>query len=73
MENIPKIHNMWPPRTDSRIYERTTVQSRAVRRQDHLHVNVQRHFWKKMQRNVKVFLTKLRIMQADFFAVIGHS
>ena len=28
---------------------------------------------KKMQRNVKVILTKLRIMLSDFLAVIGHS
>ena len=75
VENIPRIHNVWPTRTDSRIYERMTVWSKAVRRQDHLHVNVKRHCMvrKKMQRNTKVILTKLRIMLADFFAVIGHS
>ena len=28
---------------------------------------------KELQRNVKVFLVKLRIMFAEFFAVIGHS
>ena len=32
-----------PPRTNSRIHERTKVWSRAVQRQEHLHANVQRH------------------------------
>ena len=42
-DNILRIHNIWLPRTDSRIFERTTVCSRAVQREDNLHVNVQRH------------------------------
>ena len=38
VENVPRIHY-----GDSKNYDRTTVWTWAVQRQDHLHVNVQRH------------------------------
>ena len=47
--------------------------TRAVRRQEHLHVNVQVWRVKAIQRVVKVMLTKLRTRLADFLAVIGDS
>ena len=40
VDNIPRIKNIWLPRKDLKFYGRSTVRTRAVRWQDHLHVNV---------------------------------
>ena len=50
-DRIHQISNA--PHTDSRIHERTKVRSRAVQRQDHLHVNVQRHCMERKRNEEK--------------------
>ena len=44
VENLPRNHNVGPPREDSKSNERPTVWTCALQRQDHLHDNVQRHY-----------------------------
>ena len=77
VENIPRIHIIWPPRTDSRIHEITKVWSWAVQRQDHRSSSCQCSTTlygekKEVKKHWKVVITKLWIMLADFLAVIGH-
>ena len=43
VENLPRIHDVGHHRRDSKFYGRYTVWNWAFQRQDHLHVNVQRH------------------------------
>ena len=44
VENIPKNHNVGPPRGESTSNDRLTVRTWRLHGQDHLHVNVQRHW-----------------------------
>ena len=74
--NIPRNHNVGPPREDSKSDERPTVWSWAVQRQDHLHVNVQRHCMgrkRKHRKGVNTIQKHLWIMLADSLAVVGLS
>ena len=60
----------------SKSNERPTVWTWALQRQDHLHVNVQRHCMerkKELQKCVNTIHRQLRIMLADSLAVVGHS
>ena len=51
---FPGITPLGPPREDSRSDERPTVGTWAVQRQDHLHVNVQRHCMERKRKHWKV-------------------
>ena len=70
--NIPRIHNIWPPRKIQEFMKERKCDPEQFKKQDHLHVNVQRHCMGR-KRNWRKMYTKLRIMPADFLAVIGHS
>ena len=53
-EKYSQESQRWPPREDSKSNERRTVWTWALQRQDHLHVNVQRHWMgrKRKSRNM---------------------
>ena len=50
VENIHRNHNVGPPRQDSKSNDRPTVWTWALHREDHLHVNVQRHFMERRRK-----------------------
>ena len=70
-------HNVGHPRRDSNIYDRNTVWSGAVHRQDHLHVNVQRHCMertKKTQQSVNLITYSCELcsqISARFLVILG--
>ena len=69
MENIPRIYNIWLLKQIQEFMKEQQCDPRAVQRQDHLYVNVQRHCigrTRNMKINVKVMLTKLQITPAKF-------
>ena len=72
VENIPKNHIVGPPREDSSSNDRLTVRTWRLHRQDHLHVNVQRH-WVGSNTKKKTIHWQLQIMLANSLAVIGLS
>ena len=55
VENVPRIHY-----GDSKNYDRTTVWTWAVQRQDHLHVNVQRHCVGRTRKHRRVWENFIR-------------
>ena len=52
VEHIPRNHSVGSLREDSKSNERSTVWAWALRRQDHLHVDVQRH-WMESKKGTK--------------------
>ena len=76
MVNIPRIHNIWPPRRENQEFMKndSVIQSSAKARSSSCQCSTTLFGEKKkMWRNVKVILAQLRIMLADFLAVIDHS
>ena len=76
VDNIPRNHDVGPPREDSMSNERLTVWTWALHIQDHLHVNVQRHWIgskKETKKDVNTIQRQLGVMLADSLAVIGLS
>ena len=74
MVNIPRIHNIWPPRTENQEFMKndSVIQSSAKAGSSSCQCSTTLYGEKKkMWRNV--ILTQLRIMLADFLAVIDHS
>ena len=59
VENIPRDHNVGPPRTNSKPNERSTVWTWTLQRQDHLHVNVQRQCMGRERKYRKMFEWKI--------------
>ena len=55
VENIPRNHIVGPPREDSKSNERPTAWTWALHRQDHLHVNVQRHWMGSKRKRRKMW------------------
>ena len=75
VEDLPRIHECGNPHSDS-TDGKITVWTRELHRQDHLHVNVQRHCMgckKEMMKYVHIIQRQLKSMQEDFLAVIGLS
>ena len=60
---------VWPPRTNNSVIQ-SSSKARSSSCQSSTTLNGEN---KKMKRNVKILLTKLRIMLSDFLAAIGHS
>ena len=56
VENIPRNHNVGFLREDSESNERWTVWTWALQRQDHLHVNVQRHCMESKRKYRKMWI-----------------
>ena len=76
MENIPRVHNIWPPQTDSKKLRKidSVNQSSSMAGSSSCQCTATLHGkQKEMQRHVKIILVQLRMMLADFLAVIGHS
>ena len=56
VENIPRNPNVGPPREDSKSNERPAVWTCAFQRQDHLHVNAQRHWMESKRKPRKMWI-----------------
>ena len=56
VENIHRNHNVGPPREDSKSSERPTVWTWALHRQDHLHVDVLRHWMGSKRKSRKMWI-----------------
>ena len=56
VQNIPRIHEVGPPREDLRSDERPAEWTCAGQRQDHLHVNVQRHCMVRKRKHRKMWI-----------------
>ena len=73
--NIPRIHDVELHREGPRCDERLTVWTWAVQLQDHLHVNVSRHYMERKkgntERGVNTIQRQVRIMLANSIAVVG--
>ena len=74
VENIHRNHGVGPPREDSKSTERPTMWTWTPHRQDHLRVNVQRHWIGSRRKQRKMSIHKihrqLRIKLADSLAFI---
>ena len=56
VENIPRNHNVGPPREDSKSNERITVWTWALQWRSHLHVNVQWHCMARERKQSKMWI-----------------
>ena len=76
VEDFPTTHYNGNPQPGSTDDGRIAVWTRELHRQDHIHVNVQWHWMgqkKEQEKEVNTIYRRLRILLADFLALIGLS